>query len=393
MQYVIAILALVIACESRAQEPENPPTLKLDRVPLLPAVAGQTKAPAAPASTYTVEVLVDGLSGPWALAFLPNGEMLISENAGGLRLLDENRLLSAPLAGMPDVSHEGWAGLFDVLVDPDFQKNHLFYFSYTAPSGNAEFPNVPRVARARLDRAALRVDDIEVLLDGNAWQEMQFAADGTLLVSGATSAGGNEQELSSHAGKLLRVNADGSIPKDNPWAADGHVPAAIYSYGHRDISGIAIHPGTGEVWISEHGPRGGDEINIVHAGANYGWPVISYGRDYSGDPVGTGLAQQTGMQQPQYFWTPSIAPSGLLFYTGAMFGEWRGNIFVSALSGQHIARLVLDGDRVVAEERLLLDRSQRIRELRQGPDGALYALTEEESGAPAGHAQLLRIYR
>lgn len=393
MKYVIAVLALVASYASQAQDPENPPTLKLDRVPVLPAVAGQTKAPAAPESDYTVEVLVEELSSPWALAFLPNGAMLISENAGDIRLLDKNRLLSAPLVGMPDISHEGWAGLFDVLVDPDFAENQLIYFSYTAPSGNAEFPNIPRVARARLDRAALRVHDIEVLLDGKAWQEMQFAVDGTLLVSGATQVGGNEQELSTHAGKLLRVNADGSIPKDNPWAADGNVPAEIYSYGHRDISGIAIHPSTGQIWISEHGPRGGDEINIVHAGGNYGWPVISYGRDYSGEPVGTGSAQQPGMQQPQYFWTPSIAPSGLLFYTGAMFGEWRGNILVSALSGQHIARLVLDGDRIVAEERLLLDRSQRIRELRQGPDGALYALTEEESDAPAGHAQLLRIYR
>jgi len=191
----------------------------------------------------------------------------------------------------------------------------------------------------------------------------------------------------------LRLLPDGGIPRDNPWSTDESVPSLIYTYGHRDISGMATHPDTGEIWISEHGARGGDELNVIRAGANYGWPVISYGTEYSGAPVGEGGTSSEGMEQPRYFWRPSIAPSGLMFYTGDLFPEWRGNLFVTALSGQHIARLVLDGDRVIAEERLLVANAERIRELRQGPDGALYALTNEESDAPKGTGRLLRIYR
>ena len=192
---------------------------------------------------------------------------------------------------------------------------------------------------------------------------------------------------------MLRFNPDGSVPDDNPWSANPSVPSAIFSVGHRDISGFASHPETGEIWITEHGPRGGDELNRIRAGANYGWKVITYGTEYNGAPVGDGLTKQAGMEQPRYFWRPSIAPSGLVFYTGSMFPEWRGNIFVTSLAGQHLSRLVLDGDRVVAEERLLVDRAQRIREARVGPDGALYVLTNEEGDAPRGTAELLRIFR
>jgi len=200
------------------------------------------------------------------------------------------------------------------------------------------------------------------------------------------------QDLSSTSGKILRINTDGSIPNDNPWTDTPNVRAEIYSYGHRDISGFATHPKTGDIWISEHGPRGGDEINIIQAGANYGWKVISYGTAYTGSPIGDGQASKDGMQQPLYFWRPSIAPSGLSFYSGNMFPEWRDSLFITSLSGQHISRLELDGERVLAEERLLVDRTQRIRELREGPDGALYVLTNEEGDAPKGTAELLRIF-
>jgi glucose/arabinose dehydrogenase len=228
--------------------------------------------------------------------------------------------------------------------------------------------------------------------DGTAWQELQFTPDGYLLASGtSTVSGANAQDLQSHSGKLLRINPNGSIPRDNPWSTNEDVPSVIYSYGHRDISGIAIHPETSEIWITEHGARGGDELNVIRAGANYGWPVISYGTEYSGAPVGDGETRADDMEQPRYFWRPSIAPSGLMFYTGEMFPEWQGDIFVTALSGQHITRLQMDGYNVVGEERLLVDRGQRIRELRQGPDGALYALTNEEADAPKGFGELLRI--
>jgi glucose/arabinose dehydrogenase len=394
-QRIAVAAALLIAVSAQAQDAENPPTLKLDRIPSLPAFAGQTRAPAAAHSEFKVETVAGGLSTPWALAFLPEGEILVSEYATGtMRIVTADGKLTDPLTGLPGISHEGWAGLFDVALDPDYQSNSYIYFSYTAPSGNAESPNIPRVARARLERDTMNIADVEVLLDGTAWQELHFAPDGKLLTSGTTTiSGADSQDLASYSGKLLRINSDGTIPRDNPWSSNEDVPSAIWTYGHRDISGFATHPETGEIWITEHGPRGGDEINIIKRGANYGWPVISYGTDYTGEPVGSGKTAQDGIEQPRYFWRPSIAPSGLMFYTGDMFPEWQGNLFVTSLSGQHISRLVLDGEKVIGEERLLIERGQRIRELRQGPDGALYVLTNEENDAPKGRAELLRIYR
>jgi len=384
------LLMPVICTTGYSQESENPPVLKLDRLPSLPAFSGQTRAPAASTSMYEVETVVDGLSNPWALAFLPDGAMILNEYVGNMRIIDVDGNLSAPLAGLPEISHEGWAGLFDVTIDPAFEQNQLIYFSYTVATGNSESPNSPRVARARLNRAALRIEDLEVIVEGSGQQELHFAPDGTLLIAGAGGLG-DAQDMSTYAGKMLRINSDGSTPKDNPWIDVPNVPEQLYTAGHRDISGYATHPDTGDIWITEHGPRGGDELNIVKAGGNYGWKTISYGTNYSGEPVGEGNTTQEGMEQPRYFWRPSIAPSGLMFYTGEMFPEWQGNLFVTALSGQHITRLVMDGDKVVAEERLLIGRNQRIRELRQGPDGALYALTTEESDAPKGFAELLRI--
>lgn len=385
-----ALLLLTVCSTALSQESENPPVLKLDRIPSAPAFAGQTRAPAANQSMYKVESIVQGLSAPWAFAFLPDGAMLVNEYTGNMRIVDAHGKLSEPLGGLPDISHEGWAGLFDLTIDPAFDQNQTIYFSYTVASGDPESPNSPRVARARLNRGTHSIENIEVILEGNAQQEMHFAPDGKLLVAGAGD-GTETQEMSSHAGKILRVNPDGSIPGDNPWSGDSSVPSAILTVGHRDVSGMATHPETGAVWMTEHGPRGGDELNVVKAGANYGWQVISYGTDYDGTPIGDGDTSRDSMEQPRYFWRPSIAPSGLMFYTGDMFPEWQGNIFVTALSGQHITRLVLDDDRVVGEERLLVDRNQRIRELKQGPDGALYALTNEESDAPKGSAELLRI--
>jgi glucose/arabinose dehydrogenase len=307
-----------------------------------------------------------------------------------MRILDAEGHLSEPLRGLPEMSHEGWAGLFDLALHPDFADNQLIYFSYTGKPRAPGGANIPRVGRARLDRDGLRLVDFRVIVDGSGSQEIHFAADGKLMVSGAGDVfNGNAQDMGITFGKLLRLNQDGSAPDDNPWSADPDVPSAIYSVGHRDISGFANHPDTGEVWITEHGPRGGDELNRIRAGGNYGWKVISYGTEYTGAPIGDGRTAMQGMEQPRYFWRPSIAPSGLVFYSGDMFPEWRGNLFVTSLSGAHLSRLELDGERVVAEERLLVDRAQRIREARVGPDGALYLLTNAEGDA----SELLRIYR
>jgi len=386
----VAIIALPVS----AQEDEELSVLKLDRIPSAPAFSGQTRAPAAGKSEFAVETVVSGLSAPWALAFLPGGAILINEYLGDMHIVGADGRLSAPLGGLPEMSHEGWAGLFDVALDPDFADNQLIYFSFTGISSGPESSNVPRVARGRLDQAGLQVLDVEIIVDGTGSQEIHFAADGKLMVSGAGDVFNDDaQDLSITFGKLLRLQPDGSAPGDNPWSSDPNVRPEIYSAGHRDISGIASHPDTADIWITEHGPRGGDELNRIHAGANYGWKVITYGTEYTGAPIGNGHTKQAGMEQPRYFWRPSIAPSGLVFYTGNMFPEWRGNLFVTSLSGQHLSRLVLDGDRVVAEERLLVDRAQRIREARVGPDGALYVLTNEEGDAPRGTAELLRIYR
>lgn len=386
-------LLLALACSaSFGQDAENPPVLKLDRIPASPAFAGQTRAPAAPKSDYRVETVVAGLSAPWALAFLPDGKIVVNEYTGSMRIVGVDGELSEPIKGLPEISHDGWAGLFDLAIDPEFATNRWVYFSYTAPSSIKGAPIIPRVARGRLDTAALQLEDVEIIVDAEGQQEMYFAPDGTLYLSGAAIEG-DGQDVTSHAGKLLRINADGSIPEGNPVLGDSNRSGAIYSIGHRDVSGITSHPATGDIWITEHGPRGGDELNKITAGANFGWPLYSYGTDYTGDVMGDGQTSANGITEPRYFWRPSIAPSGLMFYSGAMFPEWQGDLFVTALSGQHISRLMMSTDQVVAEERILVERGERIRELKQGPDGALYALTNEEAGAPKGTAELLRISR
>jgi len=391
LQLVLIFLLMVHTADSYGgQEPDPLPTLKLDRVPTSPAFAGQTRAPAAEISSYRVETIASGLTMPWALAFLPDQSILINEYVGNMRIVRADGGVTAPLQGLPEISSEGWAGLFDLVLDPDFEDNSQLYFSYTAPSNDPDSPNIPRVARATLDSKNLRLENVEVIVDADGQQELFMAPDGTLFLSGASSQG-DGQDLSSHAGKILRIHTDGSIPSDNPILGDADQPSAIYSLGHRDVSGIAAHPRTGEIWMTEHGPRGGDELNLIVKGANYGWPLISYGTNYTGEPVGDGKARGIDLIQPRYFWRPSIAPSGLMIYSADMFPDWRGDIFVTALSGQHIARLEMDGHTVVGEERLLLERGVRIRELRQGPDGALYVLTNEESDGTPGTAELLRI--
>ncbi len=366
-----------------------------------PAFAGQTKAPPpAERSSYQVETLVSSLVQPWSLAFLPDGGMLVTERPGRLRLVDEDGQLSEPLGGLPPIVAFGAAGLHDVVLDPEFADNRLLYFSYqTTPP--AEPPGDPasyspgdlaaslfgfqRVARARLSADNTRLDDVEVVLEAGG-RRLLFAPDGTLLVTTQGAAGRDApvidapQRLASYRGKVLRINPDGSIPEDNPWFGQEGARPEIYARGVRDPEGAAFHPQTGDLWMIEHGPQGGDEINIIRAGRNYGYPIITYGRNYDDQPIGEGLTAMNGMEQPLYFWVPSIAPSGMLFYAGDLFPDWTGNLFVGALVGTHLQRLVLDGDRVVREERLLLDLGQRIRDVRQGPDGALYLLTSEMDG-------------
>jgi len=342
---------------------------------------------------FRIETLADGLEHPWGLAFLPDGGLLITERPGRLRLYKDGALQSGPIAGVPEVVARGQGGLLDVALHPDFAGNGLVYLSY---AGAGEDGANTEVARARFDGAALQ--DLAVIFraepkvgGGNHFgSRLRFAGDGTLYVTlGDRFRYMKEaQSLGNHLGTIVRLNDDGSVPDDNPFVGRRDARPEIFSYGHRNVQGLAVQPGTGALWAHEHGPQGGDELNILKPGANYGWPAITYGIDYSGAIISDKTAAP-GMEQPVVYWVPSIAPSGMAFYDGDAFPEWRGDLFLGALSHLHLRRLEIEGDKVVAQEELLTGLSARIREVRAGPDGYLYVLTDSADGrllrlAPAG---------
>jgi glucose/arabinose dehydrogenase len=381
-----------------------------------PAFPGQTRAPRpAAASKIGVDVVATGLSHPWSMAFLPDGSLLVTERGGTLRSVDAQGRISEPLAGLPSMKAGPPGSLFDIALDPDFAHNRRVYIDYFAPPAGPILPpaeNVARwqawlklspaerrtmdvgmghVARAVLSADGRSLEQLTNIVDGNLEGRLRFARDGSLMISSGTPAGGSlpsdlePQDTGNAYGKVLRVRTDGSIPADNPFVGRAGFRPDLYTYGARDIQGLTMNPATGQFWSSENGPRGGDEINIDRPGSNLGHPLISYGREYSSAPLNGGLTAKDGLEQPVYFWTPSIAPSGLSFYSGARFPAWRGNLFVAALAGKRLERLVLDGERVVGEEPLLLDRCQRMRAVYEGPDGYLYVITDEDPG------QVLRI--
>ena len=386
-----------------------------------PAFPQQTKAPAPskPSPPFEATTITNRLSGPWSFAFLPDGNYLVTESAGTMRVVRRDGVVLQPIAGVPPVKVVAAQGLHDVLLDPNFAQTRLIYFTYFAPprgQAAAIWPiehfyeevwtkslaerrtmqlGFERVARARLSPDNTRLENVEDLIEG-AERRIVLARDGTLFITGAdrfrfydSDLDGVEHDFTdnpdirrNYSGRIIRINRDGTLPKDNPWLGRATVLGETYAHGFKDSEGGAINPATGELWVIDHGPQGGDEINIVRPGRDYGWPDISYGRQYDARqtngrknvPVGSGASSREGVEQPVYFWVPSIAPSGMLFYTGNVFPEWNGNLFVGALAGQHLVRLVLNGDRVVAEEKLLVDMKQRIRDVRQGPDGAIYVL-------------------
>jgi glucose/arabinose dehydrogenase len=358
----------------------------------LPALFALVLAlPATAASAADTKVQVDeiagGLSHPWSLAFLPGGDMLVTEKAGNLVVIAADGTTSKPLEGVPEVDDRGQGGLLDVVLDPKFAENRLVYISF---SEAGEGGNGTAVARGRLRDDKTGLEDVSVIFrqvpkvqsTGHFGSRLAFAPDGTLFVTLGERQKFKEraQRLDMHFGKVVHINADGSVPKDNPFAdrRDGAKPE-IWSYGHRNPQSAAINPATGRLWTVEHGAKGGDEINIPEAGKNYGWPVISYGVDYDGSKIGEGR-ERAGMEQPLHYWDPSIAPSGMAFYTGDQFPQWKGDLFVGALKAKSLVRVDLDGDRVVGEEKLLTDLGERIRDVRQGPDGALYVLTDAQNG-------------
>lgn len=336
-------------------------------------------------ATFKVELITGGLEHPWGMAFLPGGDMLVTERPGRLRLIAGGVLDPTPIGGIPKVFASGQGGLLDVALDPAFAENDLVYLSYAGLDDDGR--SSTRVARGRLLDGDLA--DVEVIFRSNSAREggvhwgsrLGFDPKGALYVTvGERGNPDSAQNLSRHAGSVVRLMPDGSVPDDNPFVDEGDGLPEIFSYGHRNPQGLAVHPETGQVWTQEHGPRGGDEVNLIRSGANYGWPEISWGINYSGTPVGSGLREQDGLVQPAHFWDPSIAPSGMTFYDGDAFPEWRGDLFVGALKYQLIARLEMDGDEVVAEERLLEGQLGRIRDVRTGPDGLLYILTDDSDG-------------
>jgi len=337
---------------------------------------------------FTVETVVRGLDHPWSLAFLPDGAMLVTERSGALRLISGGKLLDDPVTGTPEVAASGQGGLLDVVLDPNFADNNLIYLSFSEPGDDDTAGTAVLRAKLVRDGGAARLTNRTVIFrmgrkTGTAHHfgsRLVFAPDGMLYVTvGERGDGERAQDPFDHAGSVIRIRSDGSVPDDNPFADGRKGLKEIWSTGHRNPQGATLNTATGEVWTVEHGARGGDEINIPRSGKNYGWPVISYGRHYSGAKIGVGT-KKTGMEQPVHYWDPSIAPSGLAFYDGAAFPKWKGNLFVGALKFRMLVRLELDGDKVVGEERLIENRYGRIRDVRVGPKGAIWLLTDQRNG-------------
>ncbi|WP_293676794.1 PQQ-dependent sugar dehydrogenase [uncultured Phenylobacterium sp.] len=389
---VAAILAAPAMARAAGVEDRAPIT------PYKPAFAGQTRAPEQKLGVqFQTTTVAKGLKSPWGMTFLPDGRMLVTEKAGALRIVAKDGAVSEPVAGTPAVMSGGQGGLLDVAIDPAFAANRLVYLSFSEPQAGGK--NNTAVARGKLvDGPQPRLDDLTVIYHQvpaiasplHFGSRLAFARDGKLFITqGDRYVGEGQkqaQDLGSLVGKIVRLNADGSVPKDNPFVGQAGARPEIWSYGHRNIQAAAIHPQTGELWTVEYGPQGGDEINIARKGKNYGWATISYGVNYgpAKAPITGGETQRPGMEQPLYYWDPVIAPSGAILYTGALFPAWKGSLLISGmlpqgLPGGHITRVTVKNERVVGEERLPVEPNYW-RDIRQGPDGAVYLL----KGGPIG---------
>ena len=361
-------------------------TLLAGSLLLVSGTRGQNNSFQSSAGQLDVQTFASGLVHPWALALLPDGKLLVTERPGRMRIVSAEGQLSPPLKNVPEVWASGQGGLLDVIIDKGFADNRTIYFCYSERSGGG---GRTAVARARLDDGAGRLDDTKVIFrqqgplsSGNHYGcRIAQASDGNLFVTLGEhySYRDEAQNLSNHLGKLIRITPDGAAPPDNPFVGRDGARSEIWSYGHRNQQGLAINPANDELWEVEHGPRGGDEVNFIVKGKNYGWPVIGFGIDYSGAKIHESSSKD-GMEQPAKYWVPSISPSGATFYTGRLFPGWNGSLFAGALSGRMLVRLAMNGHAVTGEERLLQNLDERIRDVRQGPDGALWLLTDNSAG-------------
>ncbi len=351
-----------------------------------PAFAGQTRAPGVKtAAEYDVKILTENLARPWGIIALPTGDFLVNEKEGNMRIVTGDGKIGDKISGIPEVMSKGQGGLLGITLDPDFSTNRTVFWSFSEKQGTG---NLTAVAKGVLSADSRKMENVQVIFratpayngDMHFGSRLVFDRDGNLFVSTGERSDKEmrkySQDLSSGLGKILRMTKNGDAVAGNPFMNKQNAMPQVYTYGHRNIQGIDIHPQTGELWISEMGPKGGDELNLIKAGKNYGWPEITYGVEYSGAKISNGQTKKEGMEQPVYYWDPVLSPSGMTFYRGNEMAEWKNNLFIAGLNSHHICRLIIDNNKVTGEERLLSDQQQRFRAVTEGKDGALYAITD-----------------
>ncbi|WP_276347876.1 PQQ-dependent sugar dehydrogenase [Daejeonella sp. JGW-45] len=352
-----------------------------------PAFAGQTRIGAVKTGTaFESKVLTSDLKSPWGIVQLPDGKFLITEKGGTMKIVNQSGVVGAALSGVPAVDPKGQGGLLGITIDPAFEQNRMVYWAFSEPVSGG---NHTSLAKGKLSADEKSIENATVIYRATPAYNgslhyggrVIFDRQGNLLLSTGERSDmvtrPQSQDTNSGLGKIIRITTDGKPAAGNPFLTNGQGRPEIYSYGHRNVQSLSIHPVTGDIWEAEFGPRGGDEINLVQAGKNYGWPTITYGIEYSGKTIGDGIQQKEGMEQPVYYWDPVISPSGMTFYSGKGISEWKNNLFIGGLSGMHIARLVIENNKVTGEERLLSGENQRFRAVIEGNDGALYAVTDQ----------------
>lgn len=407
--FAVVSSAVLIGCSGNNHEPKPdapadkdstihnlaPVETKEANTTYKPAFDGQTRiAGMKTAAELDIKVISEGLVNPWGIAVMPDGRLLISEKGGTLRIATTSGELSAPILGLPAVSSEGQGGLLGITLDPDFGSNRMVYWVFSEKTGGG---NLTAVAKGRLADDEKKVENPVVIYRATPafagtlhyGGRILFDKNGNLFVStgerSALETRPKSQDLATGLGKIVRITKEGKPAAGNPFVNTAGAMPENYTYGHRNVQGLAIHPETGDLWENEFGARGGDEVNRIVAGKNYGWPIITYSIEYGGQPINNGLTQKEGMEQPVYYWDPVVSPSGMTFYSGDLIPEWKNNLFIGCLSGSHIVRLEIKDNKVVGEERLLTDRQDRFRDVQQGKDGALYAVCD------GAHGKLYRI--
>lgn len=389
----VTLLALFSSCSNDNNSDPDPGTVtdpvetNSPNTTYSPAFEGQTRINGLETNTdYEAKIITSSLVNPWGVKMLPDGRLLITEKAGNMRIVKVTGEVSAAITGIPTVNPAGQGGLLGLCLDPEFTSNRMIYWVFSeAVTGG----NITAVAKGKLSADEKKIEGAVVIYraspanpsDLHYGGRILFDKTGNLIVStGERSVLETRplaQSLTASLGKVVRITKEGQAAAGNPVFSQAGALPELYTYGHRNPQGLALHPVTGEVWLSEHGPRGGDEINHLKAGTNYGWPIITYGIEYSGQPIGDAIQKKEGMEQPVYYWDPVVSPSGMTFYSGNRVPEWENNLFIGALSGMHIVRLAINNNRVVGEERLLAQENQRFRDITQGNDGALYAITDQ----------------